>query len=127
MAEWVRFKRDVSPGDTTKMTYTVMHPRGRTLEEVVTRFYPGSATNLDVQMYIVRAGTGIREGIVLDADGSTPVLDGENDTFVEDRLGLELLMGDMIVVECKNQDPSAILPVNVRMRLEAPGRPGRRR
>lgn len=124
MAEWVRFKADVSPGATVKMSHTVMHSAGRTLQEVITRLYPGSATLLDVDMYIIRAGTLIREGIILDATGSTAVLDGENDTFIEDRLGLDLLLGDEIHVDATNHDAHAILPVNVRMRLEAPGRRG---
>lgn len=122
MAEWIRFKADIDPQGSASMSHTVMHTAGRTLQEVVTRFYPGSATLLDVEMYIVRAGTRLREGIVLDADGSIPVLDGENDVFTEDRLGLELLMGDEIHVEARNNDPNAVLPVNIRMRLDSPGR-----
>lgn len=124
MANWVRFKASLNPGEIKDMTYTVMEAAGRMLEEVITRIYPGSGTLLDVDMYIIRAGTLIREGIFLNADGSEEIVDGENDTFEEDRLGIRLLMGDILHVKASNSDPAAILPIYVRMRLDVPGRPG---
>lgn len=124
MSNWVRFKAALNPGETKDMSYTVMEAAGRMLEECITRIYPGSGTLLDVDMYIIRAGTLIREGLFLNADGSEEILDGENDTFQEDRLGIRLLMGDTVHVKATNSDPAAILPIYVRMRLDVPGRPG---
>jgi len=125
MAEWVRFQASLDPGETKDMTHKVMHAAGRVLQEVITRIYPGSGTLLDVEMFVIRAGTMLHEGIFLNADGSDQLLDGENDTFVEDRLSIDLLMGDTIHVRATNTDPAAILPLAVRMRLDSPGRLGR--
>jgi hypothetical protein len=111
----IYFKQEVLPGTTVDITHIVR--RKCVLQEVLTRIYPGSNLLLDLELFIARA-SDLHEDIVTMATGSSAYIDGENDTFEDDRLGIRLLDHDVLHVRATNNDPMATLPVAVRMRLE---------